>query len=364
MMLKLWFYRVLRFYLILLMSLAALTPPSYADQQFRYPQYEEIYLNDFGDLLDQSGETIIRDYLQEIRSNTGIELTVLTIPSLSHYNAGPAIEPFATGLFNHWGIGNAERNDGVLVLVSASDRKMRIELGSGYTASWNQDMQRVIDDVFIPRFKKGDYQTGLIQGVEETIFMLTGNYPQAVGNSSFQQLKRKASGWLDKLGGWVLAIVVPIFIFIASGLRNLWRRRPRSCQNCQNPMHRLGESVDDQHLEGPQRLEEYLESVDYDVWQCAVCQRIDIYRYVSWFTGYETCPSCKYETLEADSTIVRQPTHHATGLKRIDYHCKNCDFQDTEMRTLPVIQESNSSGGSSSSFGGGSSSGGGASGSW
>jgi len=77
-------------------------------------------------------------YLQEAGAVHGVQITLLTIASLSKYDAAPfpRIEGFATALFNHWGVGDSEKNNGVLILISHSDRKMRIEIGSGYSSSW------------------------------------------------------------------------------------------------------------------------------------------------------------------------------------------------------------------------------------
>ncbi|MDQ2089402.1 hypothetical protein [Marimonas arenosa] len=129
-------------------------------------------------------------------------------------------------------------------------------------------------------------------------------------------------------------------------------------------MLRAGEEADDEHLDGGQRLEEFLQSVDYDVWYCPDCGHMTIKGYRGWFSGYSTCPQCDYRTLETTSTVLKAATKSSSGRKRVDYDCRNCSYTDSEIRTIPKISDSSSSGSSRSSFGGGSSSGGGASGSW
>lgn len=328
--------------------------------QFTFPEYDNIYVNDFAHLLDAETEQRLKAYTREAEAN-GTQVTVLTIDRLSRYGAGPEIEAFSTALFNHWGVGDAGKNNGILVLVSHADRKMRIEIGQGYSASWDKKMKRIIDDVFIPYFKNEDYQSGIEHGVIETIKTATGKYPKAE-SGLFSRVSRLLAHWWNQLGLWLLAIAAPILSVIAAGLRYLWRMRPRSCDRCGTKMAKLDETSDDEHIDGGQRLEEYLKSVDYDVWQCQNCAHIDIYRYVSFFSSYKTCPQCRYKTLSVDTTVIVPATTSSTGLKRLDYECERCDFVDTETRTIPM--ESSSSTGSSSGFGGGSSSGGGASGSW
>ncbi|MDK3018126.1 TPM domain-containing protein [Pseudodonghicola flavimaris] len=327
------------------------------------PGYHDVYVNDYAGLLDPAAEQRLRDEMIELYDHTGIEMTVLTIDSLSDYHHFGPIEPFATALFNAWGIGNAGRNDGVLVLVSLFDRRMRIEIGAGYDAAWDDRMQRVIDEGFLPDFRDDRYQAGIETGVRETIFELTGRYPGTYDTGLLRQ------GWswifwqLSGLGGWLWAVVAVPLAATALALRRYLRLRPRPCSNCGSLMHRLGEAADDAHLDGGQRLEEFLKSVDYDVWACDSCGQMDIHRYRNWFSAFGACPKCGYHTLKTQTEVLVSATTSSTGKKRLTYDCRNCGYHDTELRTIPKVSKS-SSGSGRSSFGGGSSSGGGASGSW
>ncbi|MDF1717537.1 MAG: TPM domain-containing protein [Antarcticimicrobium sp.] len=327
------------------------------------PGYNDVYVNDYAELLDTGAEARIRDNLIELYDHTGIEMTVLTISDLSGYRHDGPIEPFATALFNAWGIGNAARNDGILVLVARNDRRMRIEIGAGYDPSWDARMQRVIDAGFLPDFRNDAYQAGIETGVRETIFELTGHYPGTFDAGTF------ARGWswifwrLTALGDWIWGLIAVPLASFGLWLRRYLRNRPRPCPDCGTMMIRLGEEADDAHLDGGQTLEEFLKSVDYDVWACPSCEHMDILRYRNWFSGYGACPKCGYRALTTTTKILRSATTSRTGLKRLTYDCKNCSYHDTEQRVIPKVSKS-SSGSGRSSFGGGSSSGGGASGSW
>lgn len=327
------------------------------------PGYRDIYLNDYADLLDNAAEARIRDILVELYDRTGIEMTVLTIGSMNSYGFDGAIESFATRLFNTWGIGNARRNDGVLILVARNDRQMRIELGKGYSRSRDADMQHIIDNDFLPSFRRNAYQAGIERGVEATVREVAGVSPGGYDQSTFQHGWSVIGRALQDLGGWLFALIAAPLGAAAFLFRRYMRNRPRPCTRCGTMMLRAGEEADDEHLDGGQRLEEYLKSVDYDVWGCPNCGHMTIERYLGWFSGYSTCPECAYRTLETSSTVLEHATKSSTGRKRVDYDCKNCDYADSEIRTIPKVSES-SSGSSRSSFGGGSSSGGGASGSW
>ena len=134
-----------------------------------YPSPEDPFVTDLSGVIPDDTEARIEDTLKALRSETGVEMTVVTIPSRKTYDPSPSIEAFATGLFNTWGIGNKDRDDGILALIVTDDREMRLELGAGYDKGFDAVAQSVIDRAFLPRFKTGDYAGGIEAGTRETI---------------------------------------------------------------------------------------------------------------------------------------------------------------------------------------------------
>jgi uncharacterized membrane protein YgcG len=165
---------------------------------------------------------------------------------------------------------------------------------------------------------------------------------------------------------WIVAPFLPFYIIITRWLRN----RPRICDRCSIPMFRLDEESDDQYLDAKQRTEEYLRSVDYDVWICPTCHSDKVERYNAWFSGYSTCNSCGARALTSRSVTLTSATRYSTGRGRTDYNCKHCNYSHSEYYTIPRIpppsksSSSSSSSYSSSSSSGGCSSGGGSGASW
>lgn len=331
-----------------------------AVQAQNLPDYTEVYVNDFAQLLPDEDAEIIRAKLKELKEARDIEFTVVTINSMTDYGHDGPIEPFATALFNYWGVGNAQRNDGVMMLIALQDRHMRIEVGSGYGLTKNAPMQEIIDDVIIPRFKRDAYLDGIHHGVDAVIHEVSGSWPGEFDASSGERLIGGVRRGVEQLGLWILAILAPLAAVPYSLYRRWKRRHPRICPVDGARMDLLDEDWDDNHLQAGQVTEETLKSVDYDVWHCPKCAHATIEAYKSWFSRYGACRSCGYRTVEGTTTILTAATTSSEGLKQIDYYCHHCQDRWSVTRTIPRRTESRSSG----SFGGGSSSGGGASGSW
>jgi uncharacterized protein len=150
---------------------------SLALAQSGYPQPTNTHVNDLAHLLTPADTTLIFQLLADLKTQNGIEATVVTLNSIHDYPTGDeSIEAFATHLFNIWGIGD-KASKGVLILVAAQDRKVRIELGAGYESQYNDEMQQVINEQMLPAFKQGDYSRGLYQGTRAVIGTLTDVWP-------------------------------------------------------------------------------------------------------------------------------------------------------------------------------------------
>lgn len=149
------------------------------------------------------------------------------------------------------------------------------------------------------------------------------------------------------------------------GVREIIRRRPRSCPKCKVRMHRLAEEIDDKHLSAGEKTEERIGSVDYDIWNCEQCGYILKTRWGAIFSGYSTCKRCAWRTMSSTSRTIKSATQYSTGLAEVTERCSHCPYVNTYTRVIPrrpPPSRSSSGGGRSSS--GGSSSGRGSSGSW
>jgi len=287
----------------------------------------------------------IRDSIQtlfaDLESETGIGAAVVTIDSISDYSTGDeTFESFATNLFNTWGIGGAERNDGVLVLVSVGDREVRIELGSAYVSADIAAVQEVIDEHMLPSFKRDDYSGGIYSGAQAVVGKLTGTWPRDLSSPTPRPTRAATPPPSRSSARSTDTTIVPIAILggaiatlaAALGLPLYKRYHKRRCPNCQTYMVRLDKASADTYLDDGQKLEKSLNSVDHDVWECPNCDTHTVCSYKRWSSSVKTCPQCEYRTLTrldtaSADTYLDDGQKVEKSLKSVDYvvrECANC----------------------------------------
>ncbi len=364
--------RLLRSFLI---ALAVWALPASAQD---LPAYSNVYVNDFADILSPETEATLTAMIEAARAECDHEMTVVTITSVDDYTPGLSIERFAKTLFNTWGVGNAERNDGIMLVVAVKDREMRIALGSGFRARFDGLATRIIERDMVPEFKAGRMEQGVIAGTRESLAQLRIDavLPEPQGfEEKFGRFLEEHTGlgiflvMVGVLSFPLIAVMGPFLMF--GGLKWLIHRRPRKCPECDRIMLRLGEAQEDQYLDAGQIAEEEVKSKNYGVWFCEHDEHLTIIGYPKMFSRHKACAECGYHTCETQSTTLRAATTLSGGLKRVVKTCSHCGHQSSkEVATARITKTTSSSsgfssgGGSSSSFGGGSSSGGGGSGSW
>lgn len=140
----------------------------------------DLYVVDNANMLDKSTKSDILNKGKELEDNTGAQFVVVTINSLD----GQDIESYSNDLFNSWGIGSKDNNNGVLLVVAKNDHKYRLEIGSGLEGTLTDSLcYDLLSKDIKPKFKESKYNEGvstLYSDVSETIG--TGEAPQKKDN--------------------------------------------------------------------------------------------------------------------------------------------------------------------------------------
>lgn len=160
---------------------------------------------DGASLLSAADEQELTKELQQLEDKSSDQLVVVTLPSLHGYS----IEDFGYRLGRHWGIGTAELNNGVLLIVAPSERKVRIEVGYGLEPVLTDALSRVIiDNAILPRFRAGDLVGGIKNGVRDITAVLTGNAGEVEARA---KVRRDAD---DPFVDWFILLFIAFSIWV------------------------------------------------------------------------------------------------------------------------------------------------------
>lgn len=124
-------------------------------------QTKDFFVNDYAGVLTEETKNYIIQTNAELQQKTGAQIVVVTVKSLE----GQSIEEYATELFRKFGIGDSQKNNGVLLLCSTGDRLFRIEVGYGLEGTLTDGKTgRIQDQYIIPYLKNNNYNDGIKNG--------------------------------------------------------------------------------------------------------------------------------------------------------------------------------------------------------
>jgi len=284
---------------------------------------------------------------------------------------------FATELFGLWGLGKADKDNGLLVLVVKDQRKATIRTGYGLEGALPDiTCGRIIRDAMAPEFSEGNYDAGCLAAIalvssilsdpdtaaeyrsderdadeagegsgEEafTVYLLISAFVSICMLGAFlinlYEIRKRSdyskyrtfSDWrpvflaLSAFGlGIPLIATIPLILCL-----NRWRNHTRKCPNCSTVMKKVDEVHDNDYLNPAQDLEERIGSVDYDVWLCPSCGETDILPYTSRTSPYIECDNCHARTARlVRNRVLQRPTSTRKGQGVREYECLNCHHRN------------------------------------
>jgi uncharacterized protein len=152
--------RPARFLPALLLCLLLLPVPVGEVLAQTFPQLTGRIVDDAG-LLGSHDREAIRQALEDHEERKSNQLVVVTLPSLQGYE----IRDFGYRLGRHWGIGQKDRDNGVLLIVAPEERKVSIEVGYGLEGLLTDSRsKRIIEETILPAFRRGDMSDGIRAG--------------------------------------------------------------------------------------------------------------------------------------------------------------------------------------------------------
>ncbi|MFY9414631.1 MAG: TPM domain-containing protein, partial [Tepidanaerobacteraceae bacterium] len=151
--------------LLVILCIIAILFPQFALAEPIPPKPQaNVYVFDYADLIESQDEQAMQKIAKAIDDRTKAQVVVVTVNDLSRME----IEEYALNLFRNWGIGDREKNNGVLILVNkesliANQRgRIRIEVGYGLEGAITDGKAgAILDNFALPAFETGDYSRGI-----------------------------------------------------------------------------------------------------------------------------------------------------------------------------------------------------------
>ncbi|MDK9706483.1 MAG: TPM domain-containing protein [Desulforhopalus sp.] len=130
-------------------------------------------VNDYAAILSPATRQQLEDSLAKLEREESTQIAVLTITSLQ----GEVLEEFSLKVAETWRLGQKGRDNGALLLIAKNDRKLRIEVGYGLEGRLTDlAAGRIIRDVITPRFREGNFDLGVSDGVAAMISAVRGEF--------------------------------------------------------------------------------------------------------------------------------------------------------------------------------------------
>lgn len=134
------------------------------------PKFTAPVVDDAG-VIDDAVERNLNAKLEQFRTAVGPQVAVLVVGSTGNQT----IEDYGIDVAREWGIGDEQRDDGVLLLIVIDDRKLRIETGSGIEGDLTDvEAGRIIDSVVVPELRNDNPTAAVVAGAEALTTELSG----------------------------------------------------------------------------------------------------------------------------------------------------------------------------------------------
>ena len=164
---------------------------------------------DTANILNSQEKDAITAILKAQEAETSNQIVVVILNSLEGYE----IADYSYQLGRHWQIGQKDKNNGVLLVISLNDRKLRIEVGYGLEGALTDKISHeIIEYTLKPKFRQNQYYEGIQEAVSEIILAIKGEY--------IQNTKRENDTSINEF----FPILFFIIIFISIAVTNVSKK--------------------------------------------------------------------------------------------------------------------------------------------
>ena len=181
-----------------------------SESKINVPNVEEnVFIYDLDNQIEDNVEKKLNNLLIELRNKTEIEFAVVSEPSLN----GMTIEQYANKLFNTLGLGQKDKNNGLLLLFSKADNKVRVEIGSGLTFLTAGRVGEILDQFFVPQREENNYTEATRLTVNALVNDIALKYDIQIDGSDTSVVATNSEGEMS-IGYVILLLMIIIVVVI------------------------------------------------------------------------------------------------------------------------------------------------------
>ena len=137
------------------------------------PPKSSTLVTDYASILNVDQKVQLESKLLAFNDSSSTQIAVVIMDNLRGYE----VADYAQRLASNWGIGQKEKNNGILLLVAPNERKVTIQTGYGLEGVVPDIIAgQIIRNTILPQFKAGDYYAGIDQGVDQIISFTKGEF--------------------------------------------------------------------------------------------------------------------------------------------------------------------------------------------
>ncbi|MDR2575909.1 MAG: TPM domain-containing protein [Treponema sp.] len=120
------------------------------------------FVNDFAKVMKAQDADAVESLAATVKEKTGAELALVTVESYAPY---ATISDYSIALAEAWGVGERDKDNGIILVLAMTEREVRIEVGYGLEGAIPDSVAgRILDTVVIPAFQNDDFSGGLREG--------------------------------------------------------------------------------------------------------------------------------------------------------------------------------------------------------
>jgi len=167
------------------------------------PKKQTAYYDFNTNVLSEAEKNHITQKLLSYADSTSTQIVVITLPT----TGGEYINRFATDLAHKWGIGQKDKDNGILLLIAVDDRKVTISTGYGVEHLLTDAFsRRIIETQILPEFRNGNYFAGIDKATTSIMQIMSGEYKN----------DKALDGGFSKLALILVFLFVVLVLIIAS----------------------------------------------------------------------------------------------------------------------------------------------------